>query len=250
MTQIIAWGQYSFRSKFFQPPGNSLRHIDVAYGFGYDGVELDLQLSRDNVLVLMHDNVLDRTTLATGPVNQYTARELSTVRLKDPWRGPPCYVETFESALVRNGGRGPVMVDMHHAVPQTVSAVARSVDAAGFDEERLILLTYTREGGLLYKDTFPKATVLLKARHDMTPPALSTSFLGGASGLDGCLVPIAGDRECRKAFVDAAKAAGLKLAVFMHDGEASVLKEIFDEQVDYVTSTRPDTFGAVKGGDY
>jgi len=46
---------------------------------GADGLELDVHLSRDGVVVVHHDATLDRTTGATGPIAGYSADELSRV---------------------------------------------------------------------------------------------------------------------------------------------------------------------------
>ncbi len=43
---------------------------------GADGLELDVRLSRDGVVVVHHDNLLDRTTNLAGPVSQHSADEL------------------------------------------------------------------------------------------------------------------------------------------------------------------------------
>jgi glycerophosphoryl diester phosphodiesterase len=47
---------------------NTLRSFQLAVGQGADGVELDVQRSRDGVPVVVHDESLDRTTAATGHV--------------------------------------------------------------------------------------------------------------------------------------------------------------------------------------
>lgn len=246
MTTLIAWGQYVLRSNFFQPPGNTLRLIDAAYGYGYDGVELDVQLSSDEHLVLMHDHTLDRTTHGSGPVQQFTAAELAKVRIKDPWNGPACYVETLENALRRNGKRGPVMVDMRHAVPKTVAALRRSVDASGFDPAQLLLLAYERAGGLLYKQAFPQAVVLLKAPHNLFPPQLTSEFASQAADLDGVIVPTANFPEATAQFREKTRALGLKLAVYMHESGLETLLGLMEASVDYVTSYAPQVFGLAR----
>ena len=244
--KLIAWGQYVLPSAQFQPPGNSLRLIDAAYGYGYDGVELDFQLTKDRQLVLMHDHTLDRTTHGSGRVVDFTAEELSRVLLKDPFNGVPAYVDTLEAALRRNGDRGYVMVDMHHVVPVTVEAVKIAVVASGFDPKNLLLLSYKREGGLLYKQVFPDATVLLKAPHDFLPPELDISFVGQAEGLDGVLVPIAMHEEAITSFREATSARSMKLAVFMHTGDWSELQRISEGGPDFITSYSPREFGRLK----
>jgi len=75
-------------------PENTLRSFVAAQEAGLDGIELDLHLSADGELVVMHDADVDRTTDGSGPVRQHTLQEL---RAFDAGRGER--VPTFEEAL-------------------------------------------------------------------------------------------------------------------------------------------------------
>ncbi|MBA3017843.1 MAG: glycerophosphodiester phosphodiesterase [Proteobacteria bacterium] len=57
-------------------PENTLLSIRKAMEIGVDAVEIDVHLSKDKEIVVMHDSTLDRTTNGTGPVNNYTLSEL------------------------------------------------------------------------------------------------------------------------------------------------------------------------------
>ncbi|MEU1055555.1 glycerophosphodiester phosphodiesterase family protein [Streptomyces sp. NPDC005876] len=57
-------------------PENTLRSFTAAERAGLDMIELDLHLSRDGALVVMHDADVDRTTDGTGPVAERTLAEL------------------------------------------------------------------------------------------------------------------------------------------------------------------------------
>lgn len=46
---------------------------------GADGVEMDVQLSKDGHVVIIHDETLDRTTNATGYVKDHTLAELQAI---------------------------------------------------------------------------------------------------------------------------------------------------------------------------
>lgn len=46
--------------------------------------EVDPRLTKDSVVILMHDATLDRTTTGTGKISDYTWEELQKFRLKDP----------------------------------------------------------------------------------------------------------------------------------------------------------------------
>ncbi|MFH8751606.1 glycerophosphodiester phosphodiesterase [Streptomyces rimosus] len=57
-------------------PENTLRSFVRAEREGLDVIELDLHLSKDGALVVMHDADVDRTTDGTGPVADRTLAEL------------------------------------------------------------------------------------------------------------------------------------------------------------------------------
>src|SRR3954470_20997912 len=60
-------------------PENTLAAFDLGMAAGADGLELDVHLSRDGVVVVHHDEMLDRTTDGTGILALLTAAELARV---------------------------------------------------------------------------------------------------------------------------------------------------------------------------
>jgi glycerophosphoryl diester phosphodiesterase len=58
-------------------PTNTLLALKTAQESGADVLEVDVQLTRDNVLVLHHDDTLDRTTDLSGPVASLTWAQIS-----------------------------------------------------------------------------------------------------------------------------------------------------------------------------
>lgn len=75
-------------------PENTLRSFVAAEQGGLDVIELDLHLSKDGALVVMHDTDVDRTTDGTGPIAEKTLEEL---RALDAGRGER--VPVFEEVL-------------------------------------------------------------------------------------------------------------------------------------------------------
>ncbi len=57
-------------------PENTLRSFVRAERSGMDAIELDLHLSKDGALVVMHDADVDRTTDGKGPIAEKTLAEL------------------------------------------------------------------------------------------------------------------------------------------------------------------------------
>ena len=57
-------------------PENTMTAFREALKAGTDGIELDVQLSKDGQLVIIHDETLDRTTTGKGYVKDFTLSEL------------------------------------------------------------------------------------------------------------------------------------------------------------------------------
>ena len=64
-------------------PENSLEAIQSSIEMGVDMLELDVQRTQDGVLILMHDQKLDRTTTGQGNIAETTWEEISKLNLKD-----------------------------------------------------------------------------------------------------------------------------------------------------------------------
>lgn len=60
-------------------PENTIPAFDQAVALGVDGLELDVRLSRDGIVVVHHDARLERTTNGSGRVRDVTAGELARV---------------------------------------------------------------------------------------------------------------------------------------------------------------------------
>lgn len=80
-------------------PENTLRSFVAAEQAGLDVVELDLHLSKDGALVVMHDADVDRTTDGTGAIADKTLEEL---RALDAGRGEriPVFEEVLDAVSV------------------------------------------------------------------------------------------------------------------------------------------------------
>ncbi len=57
-------------------PENTLASMRKALELGVHGFEFDIQMSKDGEPVVIHDDTLERTTTGSGPVSDYTFKEL------------------------------------------------------------------------------------------------------------------------------------------------------------------------------
>lgn len=86
---------------------NSLSAFKAAADEGY-GIELDVRLSSDGVLVVFHDDTLERVVGIEGRVDVYSADELGKMSLSGTSDGIPKFSEVLEAV----GGRVPLLVEI------------------------------------------------------------------------------------------------------------------------------------------
>ena len=62
---------------------NTLFSFEKAIEMGVDGIELDVHLSLDGQIIVIHDDTIDRTTNGKGFVNTLSLQELKTFRINE-----------------------------------------------------------------------------------------------------------------------------------------------------------------------
>ena len=96
-------------------PENSLAAVQECIELGVEMVELDVRRSADGVLVVMHDETVDRTTNGNGRIADLTYGALQNFRLKEGAGGPGAAVTeevipTLRAAM--NVVKGKIMVNV------------------------------------------------------------------------------------------------------------------------------------------
>lgn len=235
-------------------PENSVAAIE-ATGRAIPGaiVELDVALTRDGALVLMHDETLDRTTTGRGRVAELTLAEVRRARLKDE-RGratdapPPTLAEALDAA-----GRAGVIasIDLKPADEAATLALARAVveavRAAGA-EGRVILITYSPEGA--------------RSVAALAPEMMISAGLSHTDGLEGLnpaqILAWTGSREERPTLWRMLKARGVEVQfgtlgpagrrlddVYAADGDPSEYRDLYERGVTIIATNAPMTVARV-----
>lgn len=108
------------RGVWTQAPENSLLAVQKAIEMGFDIVEIDVRLTKDHQLVLMHDETVDRTTNGKGLVKDYTLEEIKKLRLKNAigvqWKQQQ--IPTLEEVMLL--AKGKVMINLDKTENKTV----------------------------------------------------------------------------------------------------------------------------------
>src|SRR5262245_254951 len=99
-------------------PENTIAAFDDDLALGADGLELDVNLSRDGTVMVHHDRTLDRTTTLRGPIAARDADELARA-------GVPALADV----LARHRGTR-IIIELKVNHPDLAGAVVRVVRQA------------------------------------------------------------------------------------------------------------------------
>jgi glycerophosphoryl diester phosphodiesterase len=124
---------YAHRGGAKLRPENTLLAFDHGLSLGADGLEFDVHLSRDGVVVVHHDVTLERTTDGHGPLAAQTADALARLDAgfhHPAYRGLAGGVPRFEDVLRRYPGI-PLIVELKVNEPELAHRVIDAIRAAG-----------------------------------------------------------------------------------------------------------------------
>ena len=127
-------------------PENTLPAFQKAVEMGADGIELDIQLTRDEQIVVIHDELLERTSNGKGWVKDHTVSQLRALNFNRtfpscPHADIPLMEEVFE--LIRPTGMTinielKTGVVFYHDIEKKILAMARDYGM----EERVIYSSF------------------------------------------------------------------------------------------------------------
>ena len=229
-------------------PENTLAAFARGLAEGADGLELDVHLSRDGVVVVHHDRLLDRTTNLRGPIAGRTAKELATADAGYafspgtgfPFRGRGVGIPALVDVLGRCGDV-PIIVELKVDTVQMARAVVDVARAAGA-VDRICLGAFSRTV-LRAARTLEPAMATSAAREEVRW-ALYRSWCRWPVtrvGYDGYQVPERAGRTrvVSPRFVAEAHRAGLGVQVWTVD-TAEDAGRLLDWGVDGLITDRPD----------
>ena len=132
-----------------EEPENTLRAIKRALECGAGGVEIDIRLSKDREIVVIHDDTLKRTTNGFGKVGEKTLEQLRTL---DAGKGEkiPRFSEVL--LLCKNIGL-ELVVELKEVGMEEI--VVHEVIEAGM-EESVIISSFYHASLLKIKELAPK----------------------------------------------------------------------------------------------
>lgn len=116
--------------------------------------EIDPRLTKDSVIVLMHDATLDRTTTGTGKLADYTYAELKDIRLKDKdGNATPYKVPRLEEVIKWGRGKTVLNLDKKDVPFQMIADLIKRTNSNAF----VMLTVHSPEEARFYLEQDPKA---------------------------------------------------------------------------------------------
>ena len=238
-------------------PENSLLAFESAIALGSDLLELDVHLTRDPAVVVIHDATLERTTDGRGPVASATAADLRRLRL----RGPGAtltgeHVPTLDEVLAAAADapapvgllvevKGPAPGVRYEGLEELVLTALARTGLQG----RATVMAFNPDVIARVRELAPRArTTFLVSRGAVeragARPEQTVEWAVGAGVTDlGVEYTLADDR-----LVAAARAAHLALGVWtVNDPED--IRRMLGLGVDIITSDRPDLAKRLQRGD-
>jgi glycerophosphoryl diester phosphodiesterase len=237
-------------------PENTLAAFDLGLQAGADGLELDVHLSADGMVVVHHDTTLDRTTSAEGNIASKTVAELAKVdaafRFDDqgtyPFRNQGIGIPTLRDVLQRYRDI-PIIVEMKVDSAELGEAVASEVRRAGA-AERVCAAGYGSRSAAAVRAALPEmafsachAEVRMAVYRAWARwPVRRTPYQAYQVPETSGALRIVSPRFLRYAHED-----GLGVQVWTVD-EESDMRRLLEWGVDGLISNRPDVAVRVRNG--
>jgi glycerophosphoryl diester phosphodiesterase len=172
---------YAHRGARAVAPENTLIAFQTALDLGADGIELDVQLSKDDTLVVLHDFSVERTTDGDGKVSDLTVAELRSFDAGSHF-GPEfagARIPTLDEVLDLVGDRCRVNIEIKtfdFRGGAEVDAVADTIAARGLYEQ--VIVSSFNPISLIKMRHVDEQVALGLLYHDEVPPYLLNVWLG------------------------------------------------------------------------
>ena len=141
-------------------PENTLEGIHTAADMGVEWVELDVKITKDEVPILFHDDMLDRTTNGSGPVAERTYEELKDLDCGN-WYGEsfngiqiPTLEEAIDVLIDRDLGLNLEIKPCPGREKETAEVALDLLSTIWDDHDRLLISSF--QHCLLYTSPSPR----------------------------------------------------------------------------------------------
>lgn len=210
---------------------------------GYcDGIEVDVHMTRDQKIVIMHDASLDRTTTGTGYIKDHTLEELleydAGIKYDEKYKGEKilCIKSAMELVKKYNISLYIEIKDNEVAYDDIEAELLDRVEIVGV-EDKVILSSYNIETLKKIKMHKPEVLTALLTK-EMTYDIRSYQY----TDILSCEYS-----QLTKEVVDTVHSLGRQVTAWVVDNKAD-MKKVMEMGVDAVITNYPDTLSDVING--
>lgn len=221
-------------------PENTLAAAKLGWEQGADAVEIDIQISVDGRLMVLHDATTNRTTGRRGEISRLTAAEAQS-RDAGSWKGARFAGEKIpllEDILSTLPKEGRLVIEIKTG-PEAVPILARVLAGSGHALKQFMIIAFDPAVAAEAKRLLPACKVLRLASHEPREPALQIDTLikiSREAGLDG--LNLSRKWPVDAAFVRKVREAGLSLYIWTVD-DPTQARRLVEAGVDGITTNRP-----------
>lgn len=159
--RILISGHRGGRENNF--PENSIEVMQEVLNHLPAFFEIDPRLTKDSIVVLMHDATIDRTTTGKGELSDFTWEELQAFRLKDSEGNPTPYkIPTLEEVIIWSRGKTVINLDKKDVPMQMIVDLIKKHKA----ENHVMLTVHTGAQARYYFDRLPGIMLSAFARNE------------------------------------------------------------------------------------
>ena len=233
MIYTAIWGH---RGASAYTPENTLTAFDMSRKMGADGIELDVHLTRDGKVVVIHDNDIKRTSNGEGIVEEMTYDEL----LKYDFGNPGVFGNKFEGTQIPllsevyelfDGTGMTVNVEIKNSLDGVVEETLKIAAEYGY-EDKVIYSSFVHEYLAKAKKLDPSTVVapLFKEEPD---------FVTLAKTLSAVAVHPAWQTVAQDGYIKTAHGNGIRVHAWTVN-DAPTINKLLVGQVDAIITNFPD----------
>ena len=234
------------RGASYDAPENTLAAIRLGYEQKADGVEIDIHLTKDERVVLMHDFDTKRVGGVTNKIASQTWNELKEIEIGawGKWTNSNFHehIPLLNEALALIPSGKKLFIEIKTG-PEIIPALKKELDATKHKPEQLVIITFNYESAAAAKKTFPKLKTYWLVGYSkdkitgLYPDLTDTINKAKAIQVDG--LDLNFNWPLSEATVGRIKKAGLELHVWTVDDPAKA-RELAALGVDSITTNRPE----------
>ncbi len=210
-------------------PENTFASMRKALELGVDGFEFDIQLSKDNIPVVIHDATLERTTNGKGLVRDYTFQELQQL---DAGNGEK--IPSLKEVIDKFGHKTHLFIELkaEDSVKPVMELLKHSIKTMNLSYERFFICSFNHQQIAESRSLIPEIrTCALLVGIPVTLAKIAVE--AGAYSLNPAI------HHVNQALIDDAKAKGLKVMVWTAN-EPAEISHARSLKVDGIISNYPD----------